>query len=207
MTNPQQLQQGSALTTGLIMLTAISLVSVSTLESALVQTNLATNAELKAITFQEAETSLKRANNLDYIVQSMNETSKTIELSYSNDGEMKLEKSLGKDDDEKDDDEKREKDDRSDGDRGDREETKTAKTRRVKFDSKTRIKFCGVLASQDVRGMSLNANQAANSDNSYVRYVFDITSTVKLTEGSQTQSQHSQRTSRLMMGSASKTCT
>ncbi len=68
--------------------------------------------------------------------------------------------------------------------------------------------YCGTLASQNIRGLSLDANQAANS-NSYTRYAFDVTATVTLAVAGHAGARHTQRSSRLMLaapGAAGNVC-
>jgi type IV pilus assembly protein PilX len=64
-------QQGAALITGLIILVVMSLVGISTMETAVLQTNLASNAQLKAITYQETEAALQRGSTLNYMQLAM----------------------------------------------------------------------------------------------------------------------------------------
>jgi len=156
-------QSGSALATGLILLTVMSLVSLATLEGALVQTNLATNTQLKVIAFQEAETALKESATANNMIQAMAANDRTMRLSAIN-------------------------------------------TTGLQKEVNTTIEYCGILPSQNTRGMSLDNNQSAMNNNTYVRYVFDITSTVNLNENNQAQAQHTQRSSRLMMSIADEAC-
>jgi len=169
-------QKGTALITGLVLLTVMSVVSVSTLESSIVQTSLSTNAQHKAIAFQEAETALQKASSPSHLISAMGSSDRKFKLSYKNYSDEEYE--AGTLSDESD-------DTQSKG----------------KIDAEADIEYCGVLPSGSVKGMSLNSDQASNSSKKYVRYIFNISSTVNLIEGRQTKSKHSQRSSRLMMGS------
>ncbi len=169
-------QSGSALATGLVLLTVMSLVSLSTLEGALVQTNLATNTQLKVIAFQEAETALKEAATANNMIQAMIANNQTLEISDVSGASPESPVSGAID------------------------------TTNQPKEIKTTIEYCGILPSQNTSGMSLDANQSATDSSAYVRYVFDITSTVNLAGDNQTQAQHTQRSSRLMMNTADNTC-
>ncbi len=56
-------QRGAALITGLLIMIVMTLIGISAMESSLVQTNLASNAQLDTIGFQATETALTRADN------------------------------------------------------------------------------------------------------------------------------------------------
>lgn len=168
-------QKGTALITGLVLLTVMSVVSVSTLESSIVQTSLSTNAQHKVIAFQEAETALKKASSPAYLLAAMVNADRKANLSYKNYERHEDDSDIGRHD-------------------------RTSDTGKIEV--KADIEYCGVLPSGSIKGMSLNADQAYNSSKKYVRYIFNISSTVNLIEGRQTKSKHSQRSSRLMMGSS-----
>ncbi len=163
MNNHKHSQQGVALITGLLMLLIMSLIGIATMESSMVQSSLASNTELKVMSYQEAEIELKRASDLQWMVAAMDDEKRKKELLD---------------------------DDVNDG-----------------IYVKSKISYCGTLPNKNVLGLSLDANQAANS-NSYTYYVFDITSDVELKAKGSASSQHSQRNSQLMMAAsdAGNTC-
>lgn len=170
--NQSSKQKGTALITGLVLLTVMTIVSVSTIESSIVQTTLSTNAEHKAVAFQEAEAALKLASSPTNLLAAMNDVNGKKNIRYQN---------YEEDDDHL---------------------TTLASDEKGKLEAEANVVYCGILPSGSIKGMSLNANVATNASKKYVRYIFDISSTVNLIEGRQTQSKHSQRNGRLMMGSS-----
>jgi len=56
-------QRGAALVTGLLIMIIMTLVGIATMESSIIQTNLASNTQLNAIGFQTTESALTRASN------------------------------------------------------------------------------------------------------------------------------------------------
>ena len=56
-------QRGAALVTGLLIMIIMTLVGIATMESSIIQTNLASNSQLNAIGFQTTESALTRASN------------------------------------------------------------------------------------------------------------------------------------------------
>ncbi len=158
MKNYNYLQRGVALITGLLMLLIMSLIGIAAMENSMVQTSLASNTQLKAMSYQEAEIELKRAATLQWMAAAMSSDDYSKKLP---DGTIE-----GYDNNE--------------------------------VVVKSEIKYCGTLPNKNIQGLSLDANQAANSS-SYTYYVFDITSKVELKGKGGAGSQHSQRNSRLMM--------
>lgn len=64
--NPSPLpgrQCGAALVTGLLIMVIMTLVGIATMESSIIQTNLASNSQLNAIGFQTTETTLTLSGN------------------------------------------------------------------------------------------------------------------------------------------------
>lgn len=180
-------QKGTALITGLVLLTVMSVVSISTLENSIVQTSLSTNAQHKAIAFQEAETALQKANSPSHLLAAMKSSDRKSTLSYKSDLGNAASSSTA-------------------GAGNAWSKTKAGGTdSKGEIEAEAAVEFCGVLPSGSVRGMSLNSDQSSNSSKKYVRYIFDVSSTVNLTKGRQTKSIHSQRSSRLMMGSSGMT--
>lgn len=64
-------QQGAALITGLVIMVVMSLVGIAAMETAVLQTNLASNAQFKAITYQETEAALQRGSTLEFMQLAM----------------------------------------------------------------------------------------------------------------------------------------
>lgn len=154
--NKTQSQHGAVLITGLIILTVMSLVGIAAMENAMVQSNLASNTQLKVMVFQETETALKRAGSPNFMATAIDEADDTIELNY------------------------------------------TTLEGTTSSEANSTIEYCGILPGQYIRGLSLDSNQAANTTG-YSHYVFDITAIVELNVAGQAQSQHTQRSSRLML--------
>lgn len=152
MNNYKHSQRGVALITGLLMLLIMSLIGIATMENSMVQVSLASNAELKTMSYQEAETVLKQASTYDRMVKAMDDS-----IGAQNDDDAD------------------------------------------ELPPKGTITYCGALPTQDVRGLSLDANQAANS-NSYTYYVFEITSDDVMQKTA--NSKHTQRNSQLMMAAS-----
>lgn len=65
-------QRGAVLITGLLIMTIMTLIGLASMQSSIIQTNLATNSQLNTIGYQSAETALTQvANNATLLIQAM----------------------------------------------------------------------------------------------------------------------------------------
>lgn len=172
---PPRNQRGAALVTGLLIMMVMTLIGLAAMQSSIIQTNLATNAQLNTISYQTAEAVLTDAASFNYLSKSLKEAN-GINLPAGTEI-VTLDSAL---------------------------ETSAAKSGKtggqVRVATTGQVTFCGTLPPALATGLSLDADQSA-SNNTYTRYVFDLTATTKIENNGNVQAvaQHSQRSTRLML--------
>ncbi len=176
-------QRGAALVTGLLIMMVMTLIGLAAMQSSIIQSNLATNAQLNTIGYQTAEAVLTSATSYTYLSKSLDKPTGTATSIPTGTQDIALETVTN----------------------GNNANGGGGGGGKVAVDTSGQVTYCGSLPAVLASGLSLDADQSVNN-NTYSRYVFDLTANAEVKKNGKVQAhvQHSQRSTRLMLSQQGK---